>query len=64
MPRQGLLRQEPSHAFAITKLFGLFVRLKNPIDLDAIDGRPVDLVFLLPASSQLEQLNALAAVAR
>jgi phosphoenolpyruvate-dependent sugar phosphotransferase system EIIA component len=57
---------EPSHAFAITKPFGLFVRLKNPIDFDAIDGRPIDLVFLLmlPASSQLEQLNALAAVAR
>ncbi len=39
---------------------------KQPIEFDAIDGQPVDLVFLLllPASSQLDQLNALAAVAR
>jgi nitrogen PTS system EIIA component len=50
----------------VKKPFGVFVRLKNPIEFDAIDGRPVDLVFLLmlPATSQLEQLNALAAVAR
>jgi PTS system nitrogen regulatory IIA component len=45
---------------------GFFVRLKQPIEFEAIDGAPVDLVFLLalPASHQLEQLNALAAVAR
>lgn len=46
--------------------FGMFVRLKHPVGYDAIDGEPVDLAFLLllPASSQLDQLNALAAVAR
>ena len=46
--------------------FGLLVRLKHAIEFDAIDGQPVDIVFLLllPASSQLDQLNALAAVAR
>ncbi len=50
----------------VKKPFGLLVRLKQPIDFQAIDGQPVDLVFLLllPASSQLDQLNALAAVAR
>jgi PTS system nitrogen regulatory IIA component len=50
----------------VKKPFGLFARLKNPIEFDAVDGQPVDLVFLLllPASSQLDQLNALAAVAR
>jgi nitrogen PTS system EIIA component len=50
----------------VRKPFGTFVRLKNPIEYEAIDGQPVDLVFLLllPASSQLDQLNALAAVAR
>lgn len=50
----------------VKKPFGVFVRLKSPIEFDAIDGRPVDLVFLLmlPATSQLDQLNALAAVAR
>ena len=48
------------------KPFGLLARLKSPIEFDAIDGQPVDLVFLLllPAASQLDQLNALAAVAR
>jgi PTS system nitrogen regulatory IIA component len=50
----------------IREPFGMFVRLKQPIAYDAIDGEPVDLAFLLllPASSQLDQLNALAAVAR
>jgi PTS system nitrogen regulatory IIA component len=50
----------------VKKPFGLLVRLSQPIEFEAIDGRPVDLVFLLllPAASQLDQLNALAAVAR
>ena len=50
----------------VKKTFGLMVRLKQPIEFDAVDGQPVDIVFLLilPAGSQLDQLNALAAVAR
>jgi PTS system nitrogen regulatory IIA component len=50
----------------IRKPFGFLVRLAKPIAFDAIDGQPIDLAFLLmlPAASQLEQLNALAAVAR
>ena len=50
----------------VKKPFGFLVRLKRAIDFCAIDGQPVDIVFLLllPASSQLDQLNALAAVAR
>lgn len=46
--------------------FALFARLQRPIDFDAIDGKPVDLVFLLllPASSSREQLPLLASVAR
>lgn len=46
--------------------FGLFARLQRPIDFDAIDGKPVDLVFLLllPAASSREQLTLLASVAR
>lgn len=50
----------------LKKPFGLLVRLKQAIEYEAIDGQPVDLVFLLllPAASQLDQLNALAAVAR
>jgi PTS system nitrogen regulatory IIA component len=50
----------------IEKPVGLLVRLKSAIEFDAVDGQPVDLVFLLmlPAASQLDQLNCLAAVAR
>jgi PTS system nitrogen regulatory IIA component len=50
----------------VTKPYGFFARLRHPIEFQAIDDEPVDLVFLLllPASSQLDQLNALAAVAR
>jgi PTS system nitrogen regulatory IIA component len=50
----------------VKKPFGLLVRLKRPIEFDAIDVQPVDIIFLLllPASSQLDQLIALAAVAR
>ena len=50
----------------VQRPFGMFARLKSPIEFQSIDERPVDLVFLLllPAASQLDQLNALAAVAR
>jgi PTS system nitrogen regulatory IIA component len=45
---------------------GLCARLKQPIDFEAIDGQPVDLVFLLllPATAEAGQLSALASVAR
>jgi PTS system nitrogen regulatory IIA component len=50
----------------VKRPFGLLVRLGDRIPFEAIDDKPVDIVFLLllPASSQLQQLNALAAVAR
>jgi nitrogen PTS system EIIA component len=50
----------------IKRPFGFFVRLDKAIDFDAIDGRPVDLVFalLLPDLTNGEHLNALACVAR
>ncbi len=50
----------------VKRPFGFLVRLVKPIAFDAIDRQPIDLAFLivLPAASQLEQLNALAAVAR
>ncbi len=50
----------------IARPFGMLARLETPIEYDAIDGQPVDIVFLLllPAASQLDQLNALAAAAR
>jgi PTS system nitrogen regulatory IIA component len=46
--------------------FGVFARLEKPLDFDAIDGQPVDIVFLLflPTAASGGQLNVLAAVAR
>ncbi len=48
------------------KLFGLFARLERPIDFEALDGQPVDLVFLLlaPEGAGADHLKALARVAR
>jgi PTS system nitrogen regulatory IIA component len=46
--------------------FAIIVRLKHPIDFDAVDGQPVDLVCLVLLSKENEsaQLNALAGIAR
>jgi PTS system nitrogen regulatory IIA component len=46
--------------------FGILTRLKPPMDFDAIDDQPVDLLFLLllPAAPNNKQLVALASVAR
>ena len=46
--------------------FGLFALLKPAVQFDAIDERPVDLVFLLLLLEQLPggQLKAMACVAR
>lgn len=48
------------------KLFGLFARLDRAIDFEALDGQPVDLVFLLlaPEGAGADHLKALARVAR
>jgi nitrogen PTS system EIIA component len=50
----------------ITKPYGMLVRLKKPIDFDAVDGKPVDTVFLLllPDVAAGEPLGALASTAR
>jgi PTS system nitrogen regulatory IIA component len=46
--------------------FGIFAKLRQPIEFDAIDGQAVDIVFvlLLPAAAESEALGALALVAR
>jgi PTS system nitrogen regulatory IIA component len=46
--------------------YGLLAKLKQGIEFDAIDGQPVDIVFvlLLPAAAENEALGALAQVAR
>ncbi|HLH12594.1 MAG TPA: PTS sugar transporter subunit IIA [Methylovirgula sp.] len=46
--------------------FALFARLEKPVDFDAVDGKPVDLVVLLlvPANADKPHLTALACVSR
>jgi nitrogen PTS system EIIA component len=46
--------------------YGVFAKLKQGIEFDAIDGQPVDIMFvlLLPAAVENEALGALALVAR
>ena len=50
----------------LTRMFGLFARLDRAIDFEALDGQPVDLVFLLlaPEGAGADHLKALARVAR
>ena len=50
----------------LQRIYGLFARLSEPVDYKAIDGAPVDLVFLLlsPVDAGAEHLKALAAISR
>ena len=48
------------------RVFGLFARLDRAVDFEALDGQPVDLIFLLlaPEGAGADHLKALARVAR
>lgn len=50
----------------LDRIYGVFARLEHPIDFDAIDERPVDLIFLLlaPEASGADHLKALARASR
>jgi PTS system nitrogen regulatory IIA component len=50
----------------LEKLVGLFARLDRGIDFEALDGQPVDLVFLLlaPEGAGADHLKALSRIAR
>jgi PTS system nitrogen regulatory IIA component len=50
----------------IKSIFGVFARLERPIDFEALDGAPVDLIFVLitPEAAGADHLKALACVAR
>lgn len=50
----------------LDRLYGLFARLEKPVDFDAIDEQPVDLicVLLAPESAGADHLKALARVSR
>ena len=51
---------------SLDRIFGLFARLPKPIDFEALDDQPVDLVFLLlaPEGAGADHLKALARIAR
>jgi PTS system nitrogen regulatory IIA component len=50
----------------LDRIFGLFARLAKPVDFEALDDQPVDLVFLLlaPEGAGADHLKALARIAR
>jgi PTS system nitrogen regulatory IIA component len=50
----------------LNRIYCLFARLAEPVDYKAIDGRPVDLIFLLlsPPDAGAGHLKALAAISR
>ncbi len=51
---------------SVTRITGVFARLDTPVDFDAIDDQPVDLVFLLlaPEGAGADHLKALSRIAR
>jgi PTS system nitrogen regulatory IIA component len=50
----------------LDRLFGLAARLEKPIDFEALDGQPVDILFLLlaPEDAGADHLKALSRIAR
>jgi PTS system nitrogen regulatory IIA component len=50
----------------LDRIYGLFARLEKPVDFESLDGKPVDLVFLLlaPEDAGADHLKALALIAR
>lgn len=50
----------------VKKIVGVFARLETPVDFEALDDQPVDLVFLLlaPEGAGADHLKALSRIAR
>ena len=50
----------------LDRMRGVFLRLETPVEFDAVDNQPVDLIFALlaPETAGSEHLQALARVAR
>lgn len=50
----------------IDRVYGFFAKLNSPVDYEAVDGKPVDLVFLLisPEGNGADHLTALAQASR
>ena len=51
---------------SLSGITGVFARLETPVDFEALDDEPVDLVFLLlaPESAGADHLKALSRIAR
>ncbi|MBM3517079.1 MAG: PTS IIA-like nitrogen regulatory protein PtsN [Alphaproteobacteria bacterium] len=51
---------------SLDRLYGVFAHLTEPVEFDAIDDEPVDLVFLLlaPEGAGADHLKALARISR
>lgn len=51
---------------ALRHIVGIVARLSEPVDFDAVDGAPVDVVFLLlaPEGAGADHLKALARISR
>jgi len=57
----------PHGKFAgLTRIVGVFAKPAEPVDFDAVDGAPVDIVFLLlaPEGAGADHLKALARISR
>jgi len=54
------------HGRMAASITGVFARLESPIAYDAVDGQPVDLIFMLlaPENAGADHLKALARVSR
>jgi PTS system nitrogen regulatory IIA component len=50
----------------LSSIVGIFARLESPVDFEALDDQPVDLVFLLlaPEGAGADHLKALSRIAR
>ncbi|MBX3577635.1 MAG: PTS IIA-like nitrogen regulatory protein PtsN [Rhizobiaceae bacterium] len=50
----------------VSRITGVFARLETPVDFEALDDQPVDLVFLLlaPEGAGADHLKALSRIAR
>ncbi|MEX1060683.1 MAG: PTS IIA-like nitrogen regulatory protein PtsN [Methyloceanibacter sp.] len=50
----------------LKRIVGIFARVAEPVDFDAVDGAPVDIVFLLlaPEGAGADHLKALARISR
>ncbi len=55
-----------AHVEGLARPVGVFVKLESPVAFDAVDDRPVDLIFGLfaPKDAGVEHLRALARVSR